>query len=92
MKKGEELKVLNKGHVKLKENEFITNIKARFVHTMSSEYGSNIVGLIFTLNTGRSFNWDDLEYPNHSQECYNFDLNGGTIIGISGDWTSTTHP
>ena len=60
MKKGEELKVLNKGHVKLKENEFITNIKARFVHTSSREYGSNIVGLIFTFNTGRSFKWDAL--------------------------------
>jgi len=60
MKKGQEMKVLNKGHVELKENEFVTNIKARFVHTTSFEFGSNIVGLIFTINTGRSYKWDAL--------------------------------
>ena len=76
----------------LKEGEYITNIKLRFVHTTSYEFGSNIVGFVFNLNSGKKLLWDALQYPNHYQKCYEIKLNGGKIVGMKGNWTRTTHP
>ena len=89
--KGKDKEVINH-YIEIKDGESISNLSFRFVHTTSYEFGSNIVGMVVTLSSGRVAKWDALQYPTHSQYCYSLDLNDARIIGLKGDFNTTTHP